>query len=151
VNSGPEGLWLSATCAVCKRRATVSFNEHVDKEIVPTEPIAAIFVATPARGNRTRYRDLGILFCYRLRRHMARLSLGDRLRAVLIFRLLLRLFIKNDAVVRVFHHGMGASVSFAGCRMHPLPRPTLRTDVRSAVEAPAMSSIHSCGQRRPTV
>jgi hypothetical protein len=42
VNSGPEGLWLSATCAVCKRRATVSLNEHVDKEIVPTEPIAAI-------------------------------------------------------------------------------------------------------------
>ena len=37
LNSGPEGLWLSATCAVCKRRATTSLNEHVDKEIVPTE------------------------------------------------------------------------------------------------------------------
>ena len=45
---------------------------------------------------------------------MARLGPGDRLRALLIFRLLLRLFIKNDAVVRVFRHGMGASVSFAG-------------------------------------
>jgi hypothetical protein len=61
---------------------------------------------------------------------MARLGLGGRLRALLIFRLLLRLFIKNDAVVRVFRHGEFLLVSFAGLLMHSLPKPTLRTEAR---------------------
>ena len=87
MNSGPEGLWLSATCAVCKRRATVSLNEHVDKEIVPSEPIAST-----GWGNRMRYRDFFLggrllsSFVIGCGGTWVRLGLGDRVRALFIFR-----------------------------------------------------------------